>query len=224
MGIKIPASKIKKGLYTSGNEYIYPKSTKYYKGYYYKINGKSYVGKDYDPNTPQQEIIFANKLKAINNPDSLLYNVLAGIKQGTTTPIASKPVKSTVLSSIALANKQGLNTDIGVNPNIDTQAIESQTSTQVVESTIVTNKRYLYRVQATFPPPFSKIPPTYKFGESKTQEDLDTISKKPNVITATVTETVIPNQKPVFDDKELNAAEKKMPGLKQFLGVEDSGA
>ena len=50
---------------------------------------------------------------------------------------------------------------------------------------------------------------------------IDNLSKKPNYITATVTETVVPNQKPEFDDKELNAAEKKMPGLKQFLRIEE---
>ena len=215
--IRIPASKIKKGLYTSNDEYVYRKSTNVYKGPYYKnlINGKFYVGKDYDPNKEQKEIELAIKVKPINNPDSFIYNLVAGIKQGTSTPIASKPSKSSVLSSIAAANQQGLNPNIGVNPNIDIQPIETQSATQEAESTITTNKRYFFRVM------ISNKPLVYKFGESKTQEELDNLSKKPNYITATVTETVVPNQKPEFDDKELNAAEKKMPGLKQFLRIEE---
>jgi hypothetical protein len=214
--IRIPTSKIKKGLYTSGEEYVYPRSTKFYKGYYYTINNKSYVGKDFDINTKQQEIVLAKKIKAINNPNSFIYNIVAGIKQGTSTPIPSKPSKSSALSSIAAANQQGLNPNIGVNPNIDIQPIETQSATQAAESIIATNKRYFFRVLIR---PFPK--PLYKFGESKTQEELDNLSQKPNYVTATVTETVVPNQKPEFDDKELNAAEKKMPGLKQFLRIEE---
>jgi hypothetical protein len=213
--IRIPASKIKKGLYTSGEEYVYPRSTKFYKGYYYTINNKSYVGKDFDVNTKQQEIVLAKKVKAINNPNSLIYNIVAGIKQGSSTPIPSKPSKSSALSSIAAANQQGLNPNIGVNPNIDIQPIETQSATQATESTIATNKRYFFRVTA------SSKPLVYRFGETKTQEELDELSNKPNYTTATVTETVVPNQKPEFDDKELNAAERKMPGLKQFLRVEE---
>ena len=55
--IRIPASKIKKGLYTSNDEYVYRKSTNVYKGPYYKnlINGKFYAGKDYDPNNKDQK-------------------------------------------------------------------------------------------------------------------------------------------------------------------------
>ena len=213
--IRIPTSKIKKGLYTSGEEYVYPRSTKFYKGYYYIINNKSYVGKDFDANTKQQEIVLAKKVKAINNPDSLIYNIVAGIKQGASTPIPSKPSKSSALSSIAAANQQGLNPNIGVNPNIDTQDVQLQSSGQVAESTIATNKRYFFRVTA------SSKPLVYRFGETKTQEELDELSNKPNYTTATVTEIVVPNQKPEFDDKELNAAERKMPGLKQFLRVEE---
>ena len=212
--IRIPTSKIKKGLYTSGEEYVYPRSTKFYKGYYYTINNKSYVGKDFDVNAKQQEIVLAKKVKAINNPNSLIYNIVGGIKQGASTPIPSKPSKSSALSSIAAANQQGLNPNIGVNPNIDIQPIETQSATQAAESIITTNKRYFFRVM------ISNKPLVYKFGESKTQEELDNLSKKPNYITATVTETVVPNQKPEFNDAELNAAEKKMPGLKSFLKVD----
>jgi hypothetical protein len=213
--IRIPTSKIKKGLYTSGEEYVYPRSTKFYKGYYYTINNKSYVGKDFDVNTKQQEIVLAKKVKAINNPNSLIYNIVGGIKQGASTPIPSKPSKSSALSSIAAANQQGLNPNIGVNPNIDIQPIETQSATQATESTIATNKRYFFRVTA------SSKPLVYRFGETKTQEELDELSNKPNYTTATVTEIVVPNQKPEFDDKELNAAEKKMSGLKQFLRIEE---
>ena len=211
--MRVPLSKIKSGLYTAGNEYIYKLNKKPYKGYYYQIYGKAYEGKTYDPDVTPVEL--EPKKKAINNPNSFLYNALIGVQQAANNPIPSKPSKSSALSSIAAANQQGLNPNIGVNPNIDTQDVQLQSSDQVAESTITTNKRYFFRVTT------SAKPLVYRFGESKTQEELDSLSTKPNYTIATVTETIVPNQKPEFDDKELNAAERKMPGLKRFLRVEE---
>ena len=53
----------------------------------------------------------------------------------------------------------------------------------------------------------------------KDEEQFNALTKKPNYTTAAITQTQIPGEDPVFDEPELNAAEKKMPGLKQFLGI-----
>jgi cellulase/cellobiase CelA1 len=215
----IPSSKIKKG-YTSGNEYVYPKSTKYYKGYYYTINGKSYAGKDFDLTKPPQEVVLAKKIKAINDPNSLLYNVLAGIRQGAaTTPAAKSPTRNraAVLTSIQEANQQGFTAVVGINPDADINALNSSSEQQVTESTITKKKRYFFRriVRTT------KEGPEYQFGEINSEDEFNRLSKTtPIYTTASITQTQIPGQDPVFDDAELNAAEKRMPGLKSFLKVD----
>ena len=46
--IRIPASQIVSGSYTSNGEYVYKSNTKnIYKGYYFKFNGKFFTGKNY---------------------------------------------------------------------------------------------------------------------------------------------------------------------------------
>lgn len=212
--MKIPASKIVTGSYTSNGDYVYKSSKNIYKGYYYSIYGKSYVGKTYDPNVVAKEIVSAKKVTYTSK--DFLYDVLAGVKQGTATPITSTPVrnKAAVLTSIQQANQQGLTPVIGINPDADINSLNTASNEQVASSTITTKKRYFFRVLIA-------IKPTelYKFGEVKDEEQFNALTKKPNHTTAAITQTQIPGQDPVFNDSELNAAEKKMPGLKQFLGV-----
>ena len=54
------------------------------------------------------EIVDIKKIKAINNPNSFLYNFLAGAKSGLGSPfiLTKKPTKSQALESIQAANKQ----------------------------------------------------------------------------------------------------------------------
>jgi len=60
----IPADKILTNQYTQGNEYIFPKTGKYYQGYYCVVtNTKYYTGKTY---TNQSEELF--KFKVSTSP------------------------------------------------------------------------------------------------------------------------------------------------------------
>ena len=142
--------------------------------------------------------------------------MLAGVKDGSATPIISSPVKNktSVLSSIQEANQQGLTPVIGINPDADINSLNTASGEQVASSTITTKKRYFFRVLIA-----TKPADLYKFGEVKDEEQFNALTKKPNHTTAAITQTQIPGEDPVFNDPELNAAEKKMPGLKQFLGV-----
>lgn len=212
--MRIPASKIVTGSYTSNGDYVYKSTKNIYKGYYYSVYGKSYVGKNYDPNVIAKEIVSAKKISYTSK--DFLYDVLAGVKQGAATPISSAPVKNkaAVLTSIQLANQQGFTPVIGVNPDADINSLNTASSEQVASSTITTKKRYFFRVLIT-----TKPTELYKFGEVNTEEQYNALKSRPNHVVAIVTQTQIPGQDPVFNDSELNAAEKKMPGLKQFLGV-----
>ena len=212
--MRIPASKIVTGSYTSNGEYVYKSTKNIYKGYYYSIYGKSYIGKNYDPTVNTKEIIPAKKVTYTSK--DLLYDVLAGVKQGSVIPINSAPVKNkaSVLSSIQAANQQGFTPVIGVNSDADINSLNTVSSEQVASSTIISKKRYFFRVLIRLLPK-----PVHKFGEVKDEEQFNALTKKPNHITAAITQTQVPGQDPVFDEPELNAAEKKMPGLKQFLGI-----
>jgi hypothetical protein len=212
--MRVPASKIVTGSYTTNGDYVYKSTKNIYKGYYYSVYGKSYVGKNYDPSVIAKEIVSAKKVSYTSK--DFLYDVLAGVKQGAATPISSAPVKNqaAVLTSIQLANQQGFTPVIGVNPDADINSLNTTSSEQVASSTITTKKRYFFRVLISFKPE------TYRFGEINSEEQYNSLKSRPNHVVAIVTQTQIPGQDPVLDDTELNAAEKKMPGLKSFLKVD----
>jgi hypothetical protein len=208
---KIPKSKIKTGLYTSNDEYVYklpPK--KVYKGDYYKYNGKFYAGKTFNSEETPIEIELAKK--TTYNSSNFLYDVLAGVKQGSIVSPAPVRNRAAVLTGIQLANQQGFTSEVGVNNDADVDAINAYGENQVAASTTTTRKRYFYRQMFSLNKAAS-----YKFGEVKTEDDYNIISQRPNYVAAAITETTIPGQAPFFDEKELNDAEAKMPGLKSFL-------
>jgi hypothetical protein len=211
--IRIPASQIVSGSYTANGEYVYKGNTKkIYKGYYYKYKDKFYTGKTFDPSIATEELIPAKKVTYTSK--NFLYDVLAGIKQGAVTPVNSTPVKNrtAVLASIQQANQQGFTKEVGVNNDADINAINAYGESQVASSTTTQRKRYFYRQMYSL----NKVD-AYKFGEIKTEDDYDLLTKRPNYVTAIITETKIPGQAPFFDEKELNDANDKMPGLKKFL-------
>jgi len=207
---KIPKSKIKTGLYTADNKYIYKKSKNFYKGDYYKYNGKFYAGKTFNPDETPVEI--EEVKKTTYNSNNFLYDVLAGIKQGSAVSSAPVRNKAAVLSSIQSANQQGFTSEVGVNNDADINAINAYGENQVASSTTTIRKRYFYRQTISI-----NKEATYKFGEVKTEDDYNLLTQRPNYKTAVITETTIPGQAPFFDEKELNDAEAKMPGLKPFL-------
>jgi hypothetical protein len=144
--MRIPANKISYG-YTAGKEYKYKKSGNFYIGYYYKLYNKFYAGKEFNPEVKSLEIVDIKKIKAINNPNSFLYNFLAGAKSGLGSPfvLTKKPTKSQALESIQAANKQGFLPVVGVNFNADGQALQANADEQQRQSTPVQVKRYFFR-------------------------------------------------------------------------------
>ena len=211
--MRIPANKISYG-YTAGKEYKYKKSGNFYIGYYYKLYNKFYAGKEFNPEVKSLEIVDIKKVKAINNPNSFLYNFLAGAKSGLGSPfiLTKKPTKSQALESIQAANKQGFLPVVGVNFSADGQALQANADEQQRQSTPVQVKRYFFRQLTRI------IPREYRFGEIN-EEQYNNNPKKPNYVTAFFTETRLEGEKPSINQEELNEAENKMPGLKKFLGI-----
>ena len=126
---KIPKSKIKTGLYTAGNEYIYKKSKNFYKGDYYKYNGKFYAGKTFNSEETPIEIELAKK--TTYNSSNFLYDVLAGVKQGSVVSPAPVRNRAAVLTGIQLANQQGFTNEVGVNNDADVNALNAYQEEQV---------------------------------------------------------------------------------------------
>ena len=84
--MKVPANIIETK-YTSGNEFVFSFNYKYYQGYYYELNGKTFAGKEFNVDAP--ELIKADS-KEINplltNAKTLIYGSLSKIKLNITPP------------------------------------------------------------------------------------------------------------------------------------------
>ena len=212
-----PKSKISYGK-TVGKEYVYEKSGNFYIGPFYKINGIFYAGKDYDStiNNEENRLLYV-KQKPIDNPNSFLYNVLAGAKAGLNpVSVSKRPTKNAALASIQAANQQGLVPTVGVNVDADNEGLQSNADTIQRSSTPVEVKRYFLRKK------IKTKPDEFRFSEIN-ETDYDKLKKSLPIINvvAFVTETRIEGMKPEFNTEELDKAEKKMPGLKVFLGIEN---
>lgn len=214
--MRVPLSKIKTGLYTAGGEYTYKETKKPYKGYYYKIYGKAYAGKTYDPDAIPVEL--APKIKSVNNPNSFLYNVLAGAQQAVSNPVPVKPTKSQALASIQAANQQGFIPVVGVNLEADNRAIQANAESVRVESTPTEEMRYFFRYLINID---LKTGPQFKIGEFPNEEAYKRVENDKRYNRATVREFKLPGEKPVLNEDDLKEAEKKIPGLKKFLGITD---
>ena len=209
-----PKSKISYGN-TAGKEYVYEKSGNFYIGPFYKLNGIYYTGKEYNPNVEADRLLSV-KQKPIDNPNSFLYNVLAGAKAGlNVTSVSNRPTKSQALASIQAANQQGLVPPSTVNVAEENEVLQTNADDIQRSSTPVEVKRYFYRKK------IKSKPEEFKFAEIN-ENEYNRLKNIPPIIyvTAFVTETRIEGSKPELNDDELRAAEKKMPGLKVFLGLE----
>jgi hypothetical protein len=217
--MRVPLSKIKSGLYTAGSEYVYKVDKKPYTGYYYQIYGKAYAGKTYDPDATPVEL--ETKKKAINNPNSFLYNALIGAQQAVNNPIPVKPTKSQDLASIQTANQQGFLPVIGVNLEADNQSIQTNASSIQADSTTTEGNRYFFRylVNTNTNVKSGPLGPQYRFGEFSNEDDYNRAQSDKKYTRAIVKELKIPGEKPVLNRDDLNEAEKRMPGLKKFLGI-----
>jgi len=65
--MRVPSNLIKTGQYTIGQEFINTADNKEYQGYYYEINNKYFVGKEFNSKAPE--------LKKIDSNYFTLYNV-----------------------------------------------------------------------------------------------------------------------------------------------------
>jgi hypothetical protein len=213
-----PKSKISYGN-TVGKEYVYEKSGNFYIGPFYKLNGIYYVGKEYNPEVEADKLLSV-KQKPIDNPNSFLYNVLAGAKAGLNpVSVSKRPTKSAALASIQAANQQGLVPPKTVNVAEENEVLQTNADDVQRSSTPVEVKRYFNRK-------LIKVKPEqFRFIEINETDykKLEKTSIPPISVVAFVTETRIEGLKPELNEDELKAAEKKMPGLKKFLGIEDSG-
>ena len=212
--MRVPKSKIVYGN-TAGKEYVYEKSGNFYVGPFYKLYGNYYAGKEYNPDVVP-DLILPVKKKAIDNPNSFIYNILAGAKAGlNVTSVSNRPTKAQNLASIQAANKQGFIPVVGVNLDADSGALQTNADQVQASSTPVEVKRYFYRKKIKL------IPLQYKIAETN-ETEYNKLKNQPPILytTAFVTETRIEGMKPEFNPDELDRAEKRIPGLKKFLGIE----
>ena len=212
--MRVPKSKIVYGN-TAGKEYVYEKSGNFYVGPFYKLYGNYYAGKEYNPDIVP-DLILPVKKKAIDNPNSFIYNILAGAKAGlNVTSVSNRPTKAQNLASIQAANKQGFIPVVGVNLDADSGALQTNADQVQASSTPVEVKRYFYRKKIKL------IPLQYKIAETN-ETEYNKLKNQPPILytTAFVTETRIEGMKPEFNPDELDRAEKRIPGLKKFLGIE----
>ena len=225
---RIPSNRIITGSYTAGKDYIYKESKNYYKGPFYKLNGSYYAGKDYKENSP--EIIKTPpKPNPWNDPNSLKYSILKGAQAGLQAGLSAArtptlPTKSGgAVASILAANQQGLiskatsSTELELDEN---QQITEQGQTNQESLTPVEKKRYFVRKR------IKVKPDTYQFFEVPNEKEYDKFKTSAKIApaiykVADVTETSVPGLPPELNTDELNKAEKIMPGLKVFLGIEN---
>jgi hypothetical protein len=220
---RIPANRIITGSYTSGKDFMYKESKNYYKGSFYKFNGSYYAGKDYAENS--LEIIkLPPKPNPWNDPNSLKYAFLKGAQAGFQSGLSSArvnvvPTKAGRVASIIAANQKGLISKANFKSDVSSEEnqITQEGQTIETESTASQVKRYFYRLSIK-----SKINIEIgaKFGEVNLNQ-FNQLQNKPNYALAVITETRTSNNDNVFDDIELNRAEKRLPGLKKFLKIEE---
>jgi len=81
MALKAPKNQVVTSKYTSGGEYVTDKEYKNYQGYYYELNNKVYVGKEF--NATASILLKANSPdvnKLITNPLTSIYGAISGVK------------------------------------------------------------------------------------------------------------------------------------------------
>ena len=80
MGTKIPSNLITTN-YTSGKEFVYVSDNKHYQGYYYEINSKFFVGKEFNNNAPEIIKLTSSKINPLLlKAATSLFGRLTGIK------------------------------------------------------------------------------------------------------------------------------------------------
>jgi hypothetical protein len=223
---RIPSNRIVTGSYTAGKDYIYKESKNFYKGYFYKLNGSLYAGENYKEGSP--EIVkVPPKPNPWRDPNSLKYAFLKGAQAGLQAGLSAartptRPTKTGgAVASILAANQQGLIAKTAASTELEpeeNQQITEQGQVNQENLTPVEKKRYFLRKLVKTKPneyKFSELPNEREYEKAK---DASRIIKSQKV--AEVTETSVPGNPPEFNKEDLDKAEKVMPGLKVFLGIE----
>jgi hypothetical protein len=85
----VPKNVIVTSKYTSGNEFVYAKTSSPYQGYYYEFNGKTFAGKEFNPKNPEilkKDSNSVNKLLNRSN-STIIYSLVSGVtSQMLSTP------------------------------------------------------------------------------------------------------------------------------------------
>lgn len=118
--MRIPKNKIQTGKYTQGNEFVELLSNKPYQGYYYELNNKFYIGKEY--NSEAIEIIKAQQQNQLYNVSQnvALFSFLSGItSQALTSPRVSGIPKTNFIPKINIIDStRYFSQKVNVNPII----------------------------------------------------------------------------------------------------------
>lgn len=94
--MRVPKNKIKTGKYTSGNEFVELLTNKSYQGYYYEMNNKFYIGKEFNSNAVEL-VRTQQQNKLYNGSQNLaLFSFISGI----TSQALISPKVSSIQSNI----------------------------------------------------------------------------------------------------------------------------
>jgi hypothetical protein len=114
--MRIPSNIIKTN-YTAGKEYMYLSSNKEYQGYYYEINDRFYIGKEFKANSP--EII---KIEIINTllaqASTYVYGLVSGIKSSQLSSPKFNSLSKTDLDTDTEGDETYYIKKLNVNPTI----------------------------------------------------------------------------------------------------------
>ena len=95
--MRVPANIIE-AKYTAGNEFVFTLNYKYYQGYYYELNGKTFVGKEFNANSP--ELIRSNSSNVntlLTNSKTYIYGFISGVKSSQLLSPKFNPIPKTNL-------------------------------------------------------------------------------------------------------------------------------
>lgn len=93
--MQLPLNIILPNKYTSGGEFVYAKSNLPYEGYYYELNNKFFIGKTFNPNSPELLKITSNKINPfLKQASTYTYGLISNQKIDQTS-INSLPFNPT---------------------------------------------------------------------------------------------------------------------------------
>jgi hypothetical protein len=96
MAIRIPSNQAVKSKYTQGGEYILLSTHREYQGYYYELNNKLFVGKEFNINAPEIIKLTSDKInKLLLNPATETYGKISNVDLSKSKEIKSIPIAST---------------------------------------------------------------------------------------------------------------------------------